>query len=149
MDKPIDSVTYTCWLTPSGGIKRDLAVTRMADDCFWFYVGEGSLPRDLDWVNRQLRKSKWDGSVVVTDISNYYSAIGLWGPNARKILEKVTHNDVSNEAFPYYSAQWLEIGTAKVYALRISYVGELGWELHIPFDPVSYTHLTLPTILLV
>ncbi len=134
MDKPIDSVTYTCWLTPSGGIKRDLAVTRMADDCFWFYVGEGSLPRDLDWVNRQLRKSKWAGSVVVTDISNYYSAIGLWGPNARKILEKVTHNDVSNEAFPYYSAQWLEIGTAKVYALRISYVGELGWELHIPFD---------------
>lgn len=134
MDKPINSLTYTCWLTEKGGIKRDLAVTRNAEDCFWFYVGEGSLPRDLDWVKRQLRRSKWADSVTVTDVSNYYSAIGLWGPNARKVLEKVTPNDVSNEAFPYYSAQWIEIGTAKVYALRISYVGELGWELHIPFD---------------
>ncbi len=134
MDRPIDSVIYTCWLTPSGGIKRDLTVARMADDCFWFFVGEGTLPQDLDWVKRVLKESQWRDSVIVTDISNYYTAIGLWGPNARHIMQKVTDDDLSNEAFPYYSAQWIEIGTAHVYALRISYVGELGWELHIPMD---------------
>jgi len=131
MDRPIDSVIYTCWLTPSGGIKRDLAASRISDDTFWFYVGEGTLPLDMDWVRRNAPE---DGSVTIRDVSNLYSAIGLWGPNARKILEKVTGDDVSSEGFPYYTAKWIEIGLAKVYALRISYVGELGWELHIPMD---------------
>lgn len=131
MDRPIHSVTYTCWLTPKGGIKRDLAVARMADDTFWMFVGEGTRPQDLDWV---LRNAPQDDSVVVNDISNLYSALGLWGPNARKILQKATPNDLSDEAFPYYSGQWIEIGTANVFAMRISYVGELGWELHIPYD---------------
>ncbi|MEM7801619.1 MAG: FAD-dependent oxidoreductase, partial [Chloroflexota bacterium] len=134
MDRPVNSVTYTCWLTPAGGIKRDLAVTRMAEDTFWFFVGEGTLPQDLDWVDRNLRRSQWNGQVSVNNISNQYGAIGLWGPNARNILNKVAAADVSNKGFPYYTAQWIEIGTVKVYALRISYVGELGWELHIPYD---------------
>ena len=131
MDRPINSVTYTCWLTPGGGIKRDLAATRMADDTFWFYVGEGTLPQDIDWVRRNAPK---EGSVNIRNVSNLYSAIGLFGPNARNILQQVTDDDLSNDGFPYYSAKWIEIGTARVYALRISYVGELGWELHIPTD---------------
>jgi len=131
MDCAIDQVIYTCWLPPNGGIKRDLAATRMADDTFWFFVGEGTLPQDMDWV---ARNAPADGSVIVQNISNLYSAIGLWGPNARNILQQVTDDDVSDEGFPYYTAKWIEIGTARVYALRISYVGELGWELHIPYD---------------
>jgi glycine cleavage system aminomethyltransferase T len=85
----------------------------------------------LAWVQTHAPS---DGSVVVSDISNSYTALGLWGPNARKVLEKVTPTDVSNEAFPYFTGQWLTIGLAPVLALRISYVGELGWELHFPVD---------------
>lgn len=131
MDKPVGDVVYTTWLTPSGGVKRDLAVARLADDQFWMFVGEGTLPQDLAWVNRHAPK---DGSVIVTDISDNYSALGLWGPNAGEILSKVTTADLSDEAFPYYTGQWIEIGPVPVYAMRISYVGEYGWELHIPMD---------------
>ncbi len=131
MDQPIGSVTYTCWLTPKGGIKRDLAAARMSADTIWFFVGEGTRPQDRDWV---LRHAPQDGSVQVNDVSDLYSAVGVWGPNARKVMEKVTEDDMSNDGFPYYSGRWIEIGTARVYAMRISYVGELGWELHIPAD---------------
>jgi glycine cleavage system aminomethyltransferase T/glycine/D-amino acid oxidase-like deaminating enzyme len=130
-DKPAGSVIYTSWLTPTGGVRRDLTVARLAEDRFWMFVGEGTLPQDLDWVGRF---APTDGSVVIADVSAAWSALGLWGPNARRVLEKVTNADVSNEAFPYFSAQWIEIGSARVLALRISYAGELGWELHIPTD---------------
>lgn len=131
MDKPVGSVIYTLWLTPKGGIKRDLTVARLAPDCFWMFVGEGTLPQDLAWVRAM---APHDGTVYIHDISNSFTALGLWGPNARKVLAKVTHTDLSNEAFPYFSSQWIEIGAARVLALRISYAGELGWELHIPMD---------------
>ncbi|MGB1253418.1 MAG: GcvT family protein [Candidatus Promineifilaceae bacterium] len=131
MDQPVDSIIYTCWLTPKGGIKRDLAAARMADDTYWFFVGEGTLPNDLNWVRNNAPS---DGSVQVRNVSDLYSAIGVWGPNARKVMEKVTDDDMSNEGFPYYSGRWIEIGVHRVYALRISYVGELGWELHVPMD---------------
>ena len=130
-DKPAGSVIYTSWLTPSGGVRRDLTVARLADDRFWLFVGEGTLPQDLDWVGRF---APTDGSVNIADVSAAWSALGLWGPNARRVLEKATNADVSNDAFPYFSARWIEIGSARVLALRISYAGELGWELHIPTD---------------
>jgi len=131
VDRSVDSVIYTCWLTSSGGIKRDLAVARMAEDCFWMHVGEDTLPNDLDWVRRNAPN---DGTVAINNISNQYSALGIWGPNARKILEKATTDDVSNAAFPYFSGKWIEIDVVRVYAMRMSYVGELGWELHMPMD---------------
>ncbi|MGB1250040.1 MAG: GcvT family protein [Candidatus Promineifilaceae bacterium] len=131
IDVPVGEVVYTCWLTPKGGIKRDLAVVRLGADSFWMFVGEGTLPQDLDWVERQMPQ---DGSVVVRDISAEYSAIGVWGPNARNVVTKTTPNDLSNNAFPYYTAQWIEIGMARVLAMRISYAGELGWEFHVPID---------------
>ncbi|RLT41993.1 MAG: FAD-dependent oxidoreductase [Chloroflexi bacterium] len=130
-NKPAGSVIYTSWLTPTGGVRRDLTVTRLADDRFWMFVGEGTLPQDLDWVGRV---ADAPGTVVIADVSAAWSALGLWGPNARRVLEKATNADVSNEAFPYFSAQWIEIGSARVLALRISYAGELGWELHIPTE---------------
>jgi glycine cleavage system aminomethyltransferase T/glycine/D-amino acid oxidase-like deaminating enzyme len=131
MGRPVDTVIYTCWLTPKGGVKRDLTVARMAADTYWLFVGEGTLPQDLDWVRRQTAD---DSSVAVRDISGLYSALGLWGPNARTILSQVTGDDIRNDSFPYFSARWIEIGAARVYAMRISYVGELGWELHIPYE---------------
>ena len=70
----------------------------------------------------------------MSDISDAYTALGVWGPNARKVLVPTTPNDVSNEAFPYFTCCWIDIGTARVLALRVSYAGEMGWELHIPVD---------------
>ena len=131
MDVPVGQVVYTTWLTPKGGVKRDLAVARLAADKFWLFVGEGTLPQDLAWVRTH---APTDGSVAVTDLSNGTTALGLWGPRARNVLEKVTTADVSNAAFPYFTAQTITIGLTPVVALRISYVGELGWELHFPID---------------
>lgn len=131
MDKPIGSVIYTLWLDQKGGVRRDLTVARLADDKFWLMVGDGSRPQDLVWVKSH---APTDGSVTVTDVSDSWSALGLWGPNARKILSKVTEADLSNEAFPFYTSQWIEVGPVRLLAIRISYAGELGWELHMPFD---------------
>jgi dimethylglycine oxidase len=130
-DVKIGKVVYTCWLTPTGGVRRDLAVARLAHDRFWLFVGEGTRPMDWHWLNQHAPS---DGSVQLTDVSDAYAALGVWGPNARKVLEKVTRDDVSNAGFPYMTARWIEIGPARVYAIRVSYAGELGWELHIPAD---------------
>ncbi|MBI3241113.1 MAG: FAD-dependent oxidoreductase [Chloroflexi bacterium] len=131
MDKPVGQVMYTLWLTKNGGVRRDLAVARLAEDKFWMMVGDGTRPQDLVWVRSH---APTNGSVVITDVSDGYTALGLWGPNARNILSKVTQADLSNDGFPFYSCQWIEVGPAWVLAVRISYAGELGWELHIPFD---------------
>ncbi len=130
----IGRVIYTCWLTPNGGVRRDLAVTRMAADKFWLYVGEGTRPMDWHWLRQHAPK---DGSVTLTDVSDAYAALGVWGPNARAVVEKVTTDDVSNAGFPYMTARWIEIGGATVYAIRVSYAGELGWELHMPVDQAT------------
>lgn len=131
MDRPPGRVVYTTWLTPKGGVRRDLAVARLAEDRFWMFVGEGTRPQDRVWAERFLPE---DGSVRLADLSDSYAALGLWGPQAREILRRVTDADVSNAAFPYFTARWIDIGYARVLALRVSYVGELGWELHMPMD---------------
>jgi dimethylglycine oxidase len=127
-------VIYTCWLTEAGGVRRDLAVTRLDKNRFWLFVGEGTRPMDWHWVTTHAPTDLEPGSVTLTDISDNWAALGVWGPNARKVLAKVTSDDVSNEGFPYMTARFIQIGAATVYAIRVSYAGELGWELHIPND---------------
>ncbi|MBL8057271.1 MAG: FAD-dependent oxidoreductase [Anaerolineales bacterium] len=131
LDKPAGSVVYTLWLTGRGGVRRDLAVARLSDDCFWLFVGEGTRPLDRVWVETHRPP---DGAVTVTDRSDEFTALGLWGPRARAVLARVSPADLDNAAFPYFTARWIEIGHTPVLALRVSYVGELGWELHIPND---------------
>ncbi|HRW04219.1 MAG TPA: FAD-dependent oxidoreductase [Caldilineaceae bacterium] len=138
MDKPVGSVIYTCWLSHSGGIRRDLAVARLETDRYWLFVGEGTRMMDLAWV-RQIAAEYGDqhggeSGLTIIDRSDSYTALGLWGPNARKVLTKVTHSNVENDAFPYFRSRWIDVGYARVLALRVSYAGELGWELHIPTD---------------
>lgn len=124
-------VVYTTWLTAGGGVRRDLAVARISPERFWFFVGEGTRPQDLTWVQTIARAGSYE-SVTISDLSDAYTAVGLWGPNARTVLSRVTSADVSNEAFPYFTSQWIDVGYAPVLALRLSYAGELGWELHFP-----------------
>jgi heterotetrameric sarcosine oxidase gamma subunit len=128
MDVALGRMVYTTWLTERGGVRRDLAVARLGPDRFWMFVGEGTRPRDFDWV----RRASAGHGVAVIDLSDAYTAIGLWGPAARKVLAKVSSADLANEAFAYFTARWIDAGFARALALRVSYVGELGWELHIP-----------------
>lgn len=127
MDAPVGKVVYTTFLTPSGGVKRDLTVARMADDVFWLFVGEGTMPMDREWVQRHAH----DGTTV-TDRSPAYSALGLFGPQAKEILQAVTNTDLDD--FGFYTGRWIEVAMSRVYSMRISYVGESGWELHIPSE---------------
>jgi len=130
MDIDVGKVTYTLWCTPKGGVKRDVAVSRLSKDRYWIFTGNGTLPQEIDW----LESFKGEYDVRINDLSTSSVALGLFGPQARAVLEQVTPNDVSNEAFPFYTWQHIEIGMATVYAMRISYVGELGWEFHMSPD---------------
>jgi 4-methylaminobutanoate oxidase (formaldehyde-forming) len=127
MDRPPGSITYTQLLNRRGGIECDLTVTRLAPDRFLLITGVAFGTHDLSWIWQHL---PCDGSVDARDITESRCAVGLWGPRARDILQRVTPDDVSNEAFPYMTAREIEVAGCPVLALRVTYVGELGWELY-------------------
>lgn len=129
--REVGKVVYTSMLAESGGIKSDLTVTRLAEDRFWLLTGGGTGMIDLAWVRQHAPK---DGSVHVKDLSSQYTAVGLWGPKARQVLEKVVEQDVSNPAFPYFTAGELTLEIIPALAFRLSYVGELGWEIYVPAE---------------
>ncbi len=127
IDQPVDSVVYTQALNPRGGIESDYTITRLAEDRFFIITGTAFGRRDL---SRLRLNSPNDGSVAIEDITSSYACLGLWGPKARKILQKITKDNLANEAFPYMTAKRITIGDVPVLALRVTYVGELGWELY-------------------
>ncbi len=131
MERPVGKVVYTSLLNDLGGIRADLTVTRVAADRFWVLTGGGMGPLDLRWIKDHAPE---DGSVQITNFSSSYTTLGLWGPNARAVLDQVTQSDIGDDAFPYYTAKAIQIGSIAVYALRVSYVGELGWELYTPTE---------------
>ena len=102
MDKPVGSITYTPMLTPSGGIKCDLTVTRLGSERFLVLTGGAMGLHDLDWIRSHLPD---DRSVNVADVSSGRCCVGLWGPKARDVLSRVCEDDVSDAAFPYLTAQ--------------------------------------------
>ena len=131
IDKPVSSVVYTAMLTPRGGIRCDLTVTRLDEDVFMVVTGGGSGMHDLAWLRSQVR----DGERVrIYDSTSRSFVLGLFGPRARAILGSVTADDVSNDGMPYLTGRSIEIGEAPAFAQRISYVGELGWEIYAPFE---------------
>jgi len=128
IDRPVGAVVYTAMLTPSGGIRCDLTVTRKDDDRFRIVTGGGSGQHDLAWMRAQIGDRE---RVTITVRSGSLFALGLWGPRARDVLKAVTDVDVSNDGFPYLTARYLNVGEVDpVWAQRISYAGELGWELY-------------------
>jgi glycine cleavage system aminomethyltransferase T/glycine/D-amino acid oxidase-like deaminating enzyme len=129
--REVGKVIYTSLLTDNGGIKCDLTITRLAEDRFWILTGGGTGMSDLEWIRRN---APTDGGVYVEDVSSKYTSVGLWGPKSRNVLESVSEQDVSNKAFPYFTAQELMLETVPALALRISYVGELGWEIYAPAE---------------
>lgn len=127
VDRPIGKVVYTAMLNQNAGIQADLTVTRIGHDKFLVLTGAGVGMRDLEWIRQNAPE---DGSVQVEDVTSRYCTIGLWGPNARAVLQSVCDQDVSNAAFPYFTAKELTIKEVPALALRVSYVGELGWEIY-------------------
>ncbi|MFG1864893.1 GcvT family protein [Microbispora bryophytorum] len=128
MDKSVGSVTYCLLLDTDGGIRSDVTVARLGRDVF--QVGaNGNL--DLDWFHRHLPP---DGSVMVRDITAGTCCLGVWGPRARDLVQPLTDADFSNQGFRYFRAKKAYIGTVPVTALRLSYIGELGWELYTTAD---------------
>ena len=132
MDKPVGSATYTQFLNPNGGVEADLTVTRLGEQHFWVITGSGFIANDLAWLRMHVKES--DGEVTIRDITEEWACLALWGPKARLTLQKVTQDDVTNETHPYLTTRQISINGAKVYAQRVSYAGELGWELYVPYN---------------
>jgi len=124
LDKPVGSVTYTLMLDEKGGVRSDITVARLAENHFQLGLNG---PRDIAWMEEHLPD---DGSVQVRDISGGTYCVGVWGPQARELLQELSPDDLSNDAFGFFKARRIYVGEAPVVALRVSYVGELGWELY-------------------
>jgi len=129
LDKPDGSVIYTQLCNEKGGIEADLTVVRLASDRFYVVTGSGFGVRDGGWI----RKNLPDG-LELREITSSRAVINLQGPRSRELLARVCEQDVSNAAFPYLAAREIRVGFAPVLALRVTYAGELGWELHVPSE---------------
>ncbi len=131
IDRSIGSVVYTQLLNRRGGIECDLTVTRLADDRFQLVTGTAFGAHDLGWLRRHLPE---DGTVYVDDVTASRACFGLWGPRSRAILQSLTKTDLTHEAFPYLRAREIAVGYVPCLALRVTYVGELGYELYCPTE---------------
>lgn len=133
LDVPVGKVVYTQLLNARGGIEADVTVTRLGPERFYLITGSGFGRHDVTFL---LQHAPEDGSVLIDDVSSAYGVLNVCGPNSRALLGRLTSADLSPEIFGYMSAQEIEVGWAPAIALRTSYVGELGWELHLPTEYV-------------
>jgi 4-methylaminobutanoate oxidase (formaldehyde-forming) len=121
-------VVYTQMLNRNGGIEADMTVTRLAEDRYMIVTSAASATRDFNWIQRHMGAEE---RAVLTDATSSLGVLGVMGPKARDLLSKLTDADLSNAAFPYLSAREIDVGYGRAQALRVTYVGELGWELYL------------------
>ncbi|HEV8636427.1 MAG TPA: FAD-dependent oxidoreductase [Chloroflexota bacterium] len=131
IDRPPGAVVYSAMLDDGGGIRCDLTVTRLEAERFLVLTGGATGARDLAWMRQHLPA---DGSVRIDDVTSGRCCVGVWGPLARDLAQRVSDDDLSNAAFPYFTARRVTIGWVPTLALRLSYVGELGWEIYAPTE---------------
>lgn len=136
LDRPTGSITYTQFLNDQGGIVGDVMIARLESDTFRIITGSAFIDSDLGWI--RLNQQEDDLPVEITDVTEDYAVIGLWGPKARDVMQKVTTADISHASFPYMSGKNVAIGSISVFAQRVTYVGELGWELYIPREKAIF-----------
>ncbi|TBD82760.1 GcvT family protein [Rhizobium ruizarguesonis] len=135
MDVEPGRIVYTQMLNSRGGIESDLTITRLSETAFFAVVPGATLQRDLAWLRKQLHSDEF---VVITDITAAESVLVLMGPKARDVIQRASPNDFSNQAFPFGTAQEIEIGMGLARAHRVTYVGELGWELYVSSDQTAH-----------
>ncbi|MGR3290083.1 MAG: GcvT family protein, partial [Paracoccaceae bacterium] len=163
VDKAPGAATYTQLCNERGGIEADVTIIRRSEDCFWLITGSGLGVRDRHWIERNMKifnrrqsgawasqGEQWVRSdtpavddLCLRDITSAYGVINLAGPLARKVLQKVCDDDVSHDAFPFMTARDIRIGYAHALAYRVTYIGELGWELYIPSEYMQYVYQVL------
>ncbi|WOD16968.1 GcvT family protein [Paraburkholderia kirstenboschensis] len=131
VDVPLGKMAYTQWLNPQGGMEADLTITRIATNSYMVVTAGATQTRDFSWLQRNIPENL---RCVATDISSSLAVFGVMGPNSRALLEKVSGEDLSNDAFPFATSREIQIGYARVRASRITFVGELGWEIYIPVE---------------
>ncbi len=134
MSRAAGRLTYTQLLNTRGGIECDLTVARLADDHFYVVTGTGFRTHDFAWIGEHMPKG---ANAMLTDITEEFGTLSLMGPKARDVLSQVTDSKVTNEAFPFGHVQVIDIMGLPVRALRVTYVGELGWELHVPIQGIG------------
>ncbi len=137
MDVEPGRTIYTQWLNEQGGIESDLTITRFDEDAYMVVTAVGSQTRDFDWLRRHITD---DDRVIITDVTSGWTMLGLMGPNSRPLLQSLTTTDMSNEAWAFGDHREIELGYARVRAQRLTYVGELGWEIFMPTEFAGYVY---------
>jgi glycine cleavage system T protein len=128
---PVGRIVYTQWLNERGGIEADLTVTREAEDRYLVVTACATQTRDFHWLRTHIPA---DARAIAIDVSSAFAVLAVMGPGSRALLSALTDADLSNEAFPFGSSRIIDLGYARVRASRITYVGELGWEIYIPSE---------------
>jgi len=132
-------MVYTGMLNQRGGYEADVTVTRVSHDAFMIVTATAMPTRDVAWIRRHAEEM----AATVTDVTSSYAVLGLFGPRSRELLEIVSDTDLTNEGFPFSTSRPIGVGYHMVEAKRITYVGELGWELHVPVEAARGVYDTL------
>jgi 4-methylaminobutanoate oxidase (formaldehyde-forming) len=130
-------ITYTPWLDETGRLQADLTVTKLGDDRFWVVASDTAHRHVETWLRRHIPD---DAHAFVTDVTSGHAQINVQGPRSRELLQSVTGADLSNEAFPFRAAREIEVGYARVLCIRITYLGELGYELYVPAEQGTHVY---------
>jgi 4-methylaminobutanoate oxidase (formaldehyde-forming) len=134
VDGPSGMITYTQWLDEGGKLEADLTVTKLDDERFWVVATDTAHRHVETWMKRHVTE---DVRMSVTDVTSGYGQINVQGPRSRVLLQQLTSADLSNEAFPFRTAREIDIGFARVLCIRITYLGELGYELYVPAEQAT------------
>jgi 4-methylaminobutanoate oxidase (formaldehyde-forming) len=136
VDGPIGQITYTQWLNEGGKMEADLTVTRLDEERYWVVASDTAHRHVEAWM----RRHAGDAHAFVTDVTSGYGQINIQGPRSRELLQSLTSVDLSNEAFPFRCAKEIDLGFARALCVRITYLGELGYELYIPAEQTAHAY---------
>jgi glycine cleavage system aminomethyltransferase T/glycine/D-amino acid oxidase-like deaminating enzyme len=137
VDGQTGMITYTQWLNETGKLEADLTVTKLTDEKYFVVVTDTQLRHAETWMKRHIPE---DAHAFVTDVTSGYGQLNIQGPRSRELLQSITTTDLSNEAFPFRTAREIDIGFARVLCIRITYLGELGYELYIPSEQATHVY---------
>jgi 4-methylaminobutanoate oxidase (formaldehyde-forming) len=137
VDGPSGLITYTQWLNEGGTLEADLTVTKLDDERFFVIASDTAHRHAETWMRRHIPD---DAHAFVTDVTSGYAQLNVQGPRSRELMQRVTTCDLSNEAFPFRTAREIDIGYARALCIRITYLGELGYELHIPTEQATHVY---------
>jgi 4-methylaminobutanoate oxidase (formaldehyde-forming) len=131
-------ITYTQWLNEGGTLEADLTVTKLDDERFWVVASDTAHRHVETWMRRHA--AEWDLHAVVTDVTSGFAQLNVQGPRSRELLQSLTSADLSNDGFPFRTARHVDIGFARALCVRITYLGELGYELYVPAEQAVHLY---------